>query len=84
MCETGPDLRRGEEDGGLAEVAHGVELGPGDEGLEGDPAHLSNASWNIFSIRLFPLRVVRRLAALRSSSLSFLSAPLSQKILTWQ
>ena len=46
--------------------------------------HLSKLSWYISSSLLLPLGVILRLAALLSSSLSFLSAPLSQKILTWE
>ena len=47
-------------------------------------SNLSKLSWYISSSLLLPLGVILRLAALLSSSLSFLSAPLSQKILTWE
>ncbi len=45
-------------------------------------SHLSWVSWYISSSRRFPLGVIRRLAARRSSSRSFRSAPLSQNIFT--
>ena len=45
--------------------------------------YLSKDSWYISSSRRLPLGVIRLLAALRSSSRSFLSAPLSQNIFTW-
>ena len=48
------------------------------------PPYFSKDSWYISSSLRFPLGVIRRFWALLSSSLSFLSAPLSQNILTWE
>ena len=48
------------------------------------PPYFSKDSWYISSSLRFPLGVIRRFWARRSSSRSFLSAPLSQNILTWE
>ena len=46
--------------------------------------YFSKDSWYISSSLRFPLGVMRRFWARLSSSRSFLSAPLSQNILTWE
>ena len=48
------------------------------------PPYFSKDSWYISSSLRFPLGVIRRFWARLSSSRSFLSAPLSQNILTWE